>query len=149
MSRCHYDYIDFSITVGSERGTAASQRGIRIWMQYLSEFMSSFDFIHAKLAPDWVATYPQHLTVSSLSSGERDYVAYLADSREVGDPAAGEAMNGSVSLSLPSGSYDVRLYSPVTGQYSPAIEFNGGGKSTLMLPAFKADIVIRATRRDE
>jgi Family of unknown function (DUF6298)/Cellulase (glycosyl hydrolase family 5) len=149
LSRCHYDYIDFSITVGSERGTAASQRGIRTWMQYLSEFMSSFDFTHAKLAPDWVATYPQHLTVSSLSSGERDYVAYLADSREVGDPASGEAIGGSVSLSLPPGSYDVRLYSPVTGQYSPAIEFKGGGKSALMLPAFKEDIVIRATRRDQ
>ena len=93
---------------------------------------------------------PQHLTVSSLSAGGRDYVAYLADSREVGDPAAGEAIGGSVSLSLPPGSYDVRLYSPVTGQYSPAIGFKGGGgKSALMLPAFKEDIVIRATRRDE
>jgi hypothetical protein len=65
----------------------------------------------------------------------------------VGDPTAGEAIGGSVSLSLPPGSYDVRLYSPVTGQYSPAIEFKGG-KSALMLPAFKEDIVIRATRRD-
>ena len=117
-------------------------------MQYLSEFMSSFDYIHAKLAPDWIATYPQHLTLSSLSAGERDYVAYLADSREVGDPAAGEAIGGSVSLSLPPGSYDVRLYSPVTGQYSPAIEVTGGGKSALVLPAFKEDIVIRATRLD-
>ena len=32
LSRCHYDYIDFSITVGSERGTAASQKAIRAWM---------------------------------------------------------------------------------------------------------------------
>ena len=50
---------------------------------------------------------------------------------------------------LPPGSYDVRLYSPVTGQYSPAIEFKGGGKSALTLPAFKEDIVIRATRREK
>jgi len=148
LSRCHYDYIDFSITVGSERGTAESQRAIRSWMQYLSEFMASFDFIHAKLAPDWIATYPQHLTASSLSVGGRDYVAYLADSREVGDRAVGEAISGSVFLSLPPGSYDVRLYSPVTGEYSPAIEVAGGGKSSLVLPSFKEDIVIRATRRD-
>jgi Family of unknown function (DUF6298)/Cellulase (glycosyl hydrolase family 5) len=148
LSRCHYDYIDFSITVGSERGTAGSQRGIRTWMQYLSEFMTSFDYIHAKLAPDWIAASSQHLTVSSLSAGERDYVAYLADSREVGDSAAGEAIGGNVSLSLPPGSYDVRLYSPSTGQYSPAIELKGGGKSALTLPAFKDDLVIRATRRD-
>jgi hypothetical protein len=147
LSRCHSDYIDFSITVGSERGTVASQRAIRTWMEHLSEFMSSFDFMHANLTPDWIASYPQHLTASSLSAGGRDYVTYLADSREVGDPAAGEAISGSVSLSLPPGSYEVRLYSPVTGQYSPAIEFKGGGKSALMLPAFKEDIVIHATRR--
>jgi hypothetical protein len=149
LSRCHYDYIDFSITVGSERGTAASQRAIRSWMQYLSQFMASFDFIHAKLAPDWIASYPQHLTASGLSVAGRDYVAYLADSREVVDLAAGEAIGGSVSLSLPAGSYDVRLYSPVTGEYSPAIEVTGGAKSPLVLPAFKEDIVIRATRRDQ
>ena len=58
LSGCHYDYIDFSITVGSERGTVASQSGIRTWMQHLSEFMASFDYTHAKLAADWVAGYP-------------------------------------------------------------------------------------------
>ena len=40
MNGCHYDYIDFSITVGNESGTPASQRGIRSWMQHLSEFAS-------------------------------------------------------------------------------------------------------------
>ena len=148
LSRCHYDYIDFSITVGSEGGTPASQRAIRSWMQHLSEFMASFDFIHAQLAPEWVATYPQHLTASGLSIPGRDYVAYLADSREVEDPAAGAAIGGTVSLSLPPGVYDVRLYSPVTGEYSPAIEMKGGGKSELVLPPFKEDLVLRATRHE-
>jgi Family of unknown function (DUF6298)/Cellulase (glycosyl hydrolase family 5) len=147
LSGCHYDYIDFSITVGNERGTAASQKAIREWMQHLSEFMTSFDFIHSQLAPNWIATYPQHLTASGLSVADRDYVAYLGDSREVGDPAAGESIGGSISLSLPAGIYDVRLYSPVTGQYSPAIELKGGAPSALVLPPFKDDIVIRATRR--
>jgi hypothetical protein len=149
LSGCHYDYIDFSITVGSERGTAASQGAIRTWMQHRSEFMASFDFIHAKLTPDWIATYPPHLTASGLSIPGRDYVAYLADLREVGDAAGGEAIGGRVSLSLPPGSYDVRLYSPVTGQYSPAIEVKGGGESALVLPAFREDMVIRATRREQ
>jgi hypothetical protein len=148
LSGCHYDYIDFSITVGSERGTAASQIAIRTWMQHLSEFMASFDFIHAQLAPNWIAAYPQHLTASSLSVSDREFVAYLADSRELGEPAAGEAIGGSVSLSLPPGNYDVSLYSPVTGQYSPAIQLKGGTPSALALPAFTQDIVIRATRRD-
>jgi hypothetical protein len=148
LSRCHYDYIDFSITVGSERGTVASQRAIRTWMQHLSEFMASFDFTHAKLAPDWIVSYPQHLTASGLSVQGRDYVAYLADSRELTDAAAGEPIGGSVSLSLPPGTYDVRLYSPVTGEYSPAIEVAGGDAKPLVLPPFREDVVIRATRRE-
>jgi hypothetical protein len=49
---------------------------------------------------------------------------------------------------MPPGIYDVRLYSPVTGEYSPAIEVTGGGKSSLALPPFKEDIVLRATRRE-
>jgi hypothetical protein len=117
-------------------------------MQHLSEFMASFDFIQAQLAPEWVATYPQHLTVSGLSIPGRDYVAYLADSREIEDPAAGAAIGGTVSLSLPPGVYDVRLYSPVTGEYSPAIEMQGGGKNELVLPPFREDVVLRATRRE-
>jgi hypothetical protein len=148
LSGCHYDYIDFSITVGSEQGTASSQRAIRVWMQHLSEFMASFDFMHANLAPDWIVSYPQHLTASGLSAQGRDYVAYLADSRELTDAAAGEPIGGSVSLSLPPGTYDVRLYSPVTGEYSPAIEVAGGDTKPLVLRPFRQDIVIRATRRD-
>jgi Family of unknown function (DUF6298)/Cellulase (glycosyl hydrolase family 5) len=148
LSRCHYDYIDFSITVGSERGTAASQRAIRSWMQHLSEFMTSFDFTHATLAPSWVIGYPQHLTVSGLSTPAGDFVAYLGDSREVTEVGAGEPMGGSVSLSLPPGKYDVRVYSPITGEYSPAIEVAGGSATLLVLPAFKEDLVIRATRQN-
>src|SRR6201996_1256700 len=41
FNRCHYDYIDFSITVGNETGTPASQRAIRTWMEHLSDFMAS------------------------------------------------------------------------------------------------------------
>ena len=147
LNGCHYDYIDFSITVGSERGTVASQSGIRTWMQHLSEFMASFDYTHARLAADWVTGYPEHLTVASMSVDDKDYVAYLGDARELDDPAAGETLGGRVSLSLPPGTYDGRLYSPVTGEYSPAIELTGGKRSELTLPPFRQDLVIRATRR--
>lgn len=148
MNGCHYDYIDFSITVGSESGTAASRREIRTWMQHLSEFMALFDFVHSKPDLSWIAEYPANLVASGLSESGRDYIAYLADSRELTDPTAGEAIRGSISLSLPSGSYNVSLYSPVTGEYSPAIEIKGGGRSVLTLPQFRQDIVIRATRRE-
>jgi hypothetical protein len=147
LSGCHYDYIDFSITVGSERGTAASQSAIRTWMQHLSEFMASFDYTHAALDSKWIADYPEHLTLASMSVADKDFVAYLGDSRELDAPAAGEALMGKVSLSLPPGAYEVRLYSPVTGEYSPAIEMTGGKPSEVILPPFRQDVVIRATRR--
>ena len=35
FSQCHYDYIDFSITVGSETGTRQSNRMLRTWMKHL------------------------------------------------------------------------------------------------------------------
>jgi hypothetical protein len=148
LNGCHYDYIDFSITVGSETGTAASQAGIRTWMQHLSEFMASYDFVHAKPDTSWVSTSSEHLLVSGLSNSGHDYVAYLADRRELSDPHAGEAISGRVSLELPLGEYDVSLYSPSSGEYSPAIRLTGGAKYAMKLPDFKQDIMIRARLQD-
>ena len=144
LNGCHYDYIDFSITVGSEAGTTASRAGIRVWMQHLSEFMGSYDFIHAKPDTSWITASSEHLLASGLSNSGHDYVAYLADRRELSDPHAGEPISGSVSLDLPPGDYDVSLYSPSSGEYSPAIRVTGGAKYAMRLPDFKQDIVIRA-----
>ena len=145
LNGSHYDYIDFSITVGSEAGTPMSRSHLRTWFQHLSEFISSFDFVHAALAPNWVQDLPAGLIASGLAVTGRDYVAYLADDREVTDPSAGQAISGTVMLSLPSGKYHVSLYSPVTGQYSPAVLVEGGA-ATLALPPFAQDIAIRARR---
>jgi hypothetical protein len=148
MNGCHYDYIDFSITVGSERGTAASRAGIRTWMQHLSEFMVSVDFVHAAPDTGWIRGYPKNLVVSAVSTGGRDYVAYLADGRELSDPAAGDPIYGTISLALPPGDYDVSLYSPNTGESSPGIAVKGGTENSVALPPFHQDIVVRAKRRD-
>jgi hypothetical protein len=147
MNGCHYDYIDFSITVGNESGTPASQRGIRAWMQHLSAFARSFDLVNSKPDTSWIGGYPAHLVVSALSTPGRDFVAYLADDREVTDPSAGSAMEGSISILLPAGNYDISLYSPVTGEYSPAIQLRGG-RTDLALPSFHDDLVIRARLRN-
>ncbi len=148
LNGCHYDYIDFSITVGSEAGTTASQAGIRVWMQHLSEFMSSYDFVHAKPDTSWITAPSEHLLASGLSNSGHDYVAYLADRRELSDPHAGEPISGSVSLDLPPGDYDVSLYSPSSGEYSPAIPVTGGAKYAMRLPDFKQDIAIRVRLQD-
>ncbi len=148
MSGCHYDYIDFSITVGNETGTPASNRAIRTWMQHLSDYMSTLDFIHSKPDTTWIREFPMNLVVSGLAISGSDFIAYLADARELSDPAAGSPIEGNLSLSLPPGDYDVSLYSPVTGVSSPAIAIKGGSPSALALPSFRQDIVIRAKRRN-
>ena len=111
MSGCHYDYIDFSITIGNETGTPASNRAIRTWMQYLSDYMGTLDFIHSKPDTKWIREFPKNLVVSGLSASGGDFIAYLADARELSDPTAGSPIEGSLSLSLPPGTYDVSLYS--------------------------------------
>ena len=140
----HYDYIDFSITVGSESGTAMSRSHLRTWFQHLSEFMSSFDFVHSAPAPDWVRQIPADVTVAALAVNGQDYAAYLADNREVTEAAAGQPIGGSVKLALSAGRFLVSLYSPVSGESSPGLELEDG--ATLTLPPFTQDIVIRARR---
>ena len=145
LSGAHYDYIDFSITLNSEAGTEASRNGIRSWMQHLSEFMQSFDFVHSKPSLDWVAAYPHPMVASSLVAGNNDFVLYLADGREVSDPAYGSPVSGAVTLLLPPGDFLVRLYSPATSLYSPGIDVEGGAKKTINLFEIKQDVVIRAS----
>ncbi len=147
LNSAHYDYIDFSITVGSETGTAASRRQIRSWFQYLSELMSSFDYVHAKPDASWLNGYPGNFTASALISRNRDFIGYLADAREVTDPQAGQPVDADVTLMLPAGDYLVSLYSPVSGQYSPAISMHGGAPFTLHLPQLEQDVLIRVTRK--
>ncbi len=146
LSGAHYDYIDFSITVGSETGTATSRRGIRNWMQHLSEFMDSFDYVHAKPDLDWIKATPEHTVASVLAIADRDYAVYLADSREVADPFAGKPISGTIVFQAPPGRFLARLYSPVSGEYSPGLLVQGGATTTFHLPKFEHDTVMRLTR---
>jgi hypothetical protein len=82
--------------------------------------------------------------VSGLNANSNDFIAYLADGREVTDPSAGQVIAGNVVLTLPSGEYDVSLYSPASGESSPAIGVKGGTSAEVALPSFHEDIAIRA-----
>src|SRR5260370_29318460 len=104
--------------------------------------MSSFDYVHSHLARDWVQELPAHVIASGLAVTDRDYVAYLADDREVTDPAAGQPISGTVKLSLPAAKFDLTLYAPGTGQYSPAILLQVGPAS----PGFPASPHATAVR---
>ncbi len=142
----HYDYIDFSIQVGQEAGTEDSRTKIRTWMRTLSEFIHSFDFIHARPAPDWIASQPAPLVSATLATGSTDYIAYLADAREISDPAAGQRVSGQIAFNLPDGSYVARTFSPHAGVYSSGARLSGGNHVTHRLPSFEHDIVLRVTR---
>ncbi len=147
MSQAHYDFIDFSITAGSETGTRASSMQLRAWMKNLSEFIHSFDFVHARPLPDWIERKPAHLVAVSLARPGEHYLAYLADEREVTDPAAGESIEGEVSFRLPAGTYRASLYSPVTGGRSPSITVQGGAEpATVGLGEFQHDLVVEVRR---
>ena len=147
FSQAHYDYIDFSITAGSERGTAESQRKIRTWMKHLSQYFHSLDFIHLEGIDDLVESKPEHLVAAVLGRAGKEYVAYLADAREVTDATAGRPIAGALALRLPAGRWSVSLYAPTTGMSSPGILTESTGNTTRVeLPPFTHDIVVRAAR---
>ena len=143
----HYDYIDFSIIVGSEAGTPESRKKIRTWMKHLSEFIESFDFLHAQQAPNWIESKPAPLVAATLALPGLDYAAYLADGRELTDPSAGEPVSGPVSVVLPEGKFQASFYSPVAGMYSPIFLVEGGRRVTIDFPPFREDIVLRVQRQ--
>jgi hypothetical protein len=146
MNQGHYDFIDFSITVGNETGTPESNRKIRSWMKNLSAFIHDFDFIHARPGSGWVTGLPAHVYRASLAVEGNDYVAYFADARERTDADAGGSIAGTISARLPDGKYVARFYSPVTGQYSPGIHLDGGNDVKLDIQPFFHDVVLRVTR---
>ena len=146
LTGAHYDYIDFSIQAGQEAGTEESRKKIRTWMCHLSEFIHSFDFIHAQPVPGWIETKPEHLVDATLAKPGSDYIAYLADSREISDPTAGHSIRGRIDFGLPPGTYRASAYSPSAGVYSPGIRVQGGDRVTLEIPPFEQDIVLRVTR---
>jgi hypothetical protein len=147
FSQCHYDYIDFSITVGSETGTRQSNRMLRTWMKHLSDFMQTIDFVHAHAAPEWITQEPPHVIDAALSLPDGGFVAYLADDREVTDPNSGQPISGCVSVRIPPGHYQARFYSPTTGAQSPAIEIKGSDTPvSIDLAPFEHDVVLRVSR---
>jgi hypothetical protein len=149
LSQSHYDYIDFSITTGSETGTRESNLAIRTWMKHLADFMQTVDFVHARTAANWIVDKPPHVLESALSLPGDNYVAYLADDREAEDPGSGQPISGHVSVRLPNGHFSARLYSPTTGLSSPAIPVSGNDQTVeIPLAPFEQDVVLRVAREN-
>jgi hypothetical protein len=115
-------------------------------MKHLSEFIHLFDFLRARPLTGWITDKPAPLVEATLAVEGKDYAVYLADSREVTDPNAGRPIEGRVSFRLPGGSFRVGFYSPTTGASSLSLRLDGPKVVTVDLPAFRHDVVLRATR---
>ena len=145
LSGCHYDYIDFSINAGQEAGTPESRRAIRAWLQHLSTFIHGRDLVHAKPLPSWVEDLPVDVLCASYGVDDREYVAYLADRREIDEPGYGDAVSGMVTIDLPDGGFGLAAFSPTSGAWSPAIP-TSGGRTRVELPGFRHDVVLVARK---
>ncbi len=140
---CHYDYIDFSIVNYMETGTPDSQRYIRSWMKYLSEFIHSIDLVRARPVAGLLKSQLGHVIESVLAVDNEDYCIYLADERELDEEGCGSLINGAISLDLPDRSFQVSYYSPERGLYSPSVTVSGGRDIMIELPGFNHDLVLR------
>lgn len=148
LNGAHYDFIDFSVVVGREAGTAESNAKIRTWIRHLSEFIHSFDFIRGRPVPDWLEHEMERVVASTMAIEGEDYICYLADAREVTDGGLGEPVMGEVTFELPPGRYRLRLYSPASGLYAPATALEGGRRVAIQLEPFQHDLAVRVTRSD-
>lgn len=142
----HYDMIDFSIQVGGqEAGTPASRASIRNWMKHLSTFIQKVDIVHTIPVRDFCTRLPEATLAATLINPGKEYVVYVADKREKGEEGQGESCSGTLAFTLPAGSYEVRLYQPVSGEYSGQVLRVEGGDVSLALEPFVQDIVVQIT----
>jgi hypothetical protein len=101
--------------------------------------------VKATATHEWIVNTPETVIVAGLAIPGKDYLMYLADSREVSDPAAGKPIPISVSLDIPPDDYDVRFYSPTSGKYLRTQRAQGG--KAIDLGSFTHDLALRISRR--
>ena len=149
LSGCHYDVIDFSINKYVETGSPGSQRHIRSWMKYLSEFIHSLDLVRARPLPGFLRAQPEHTLECVFGVAGEDYCIYLADEREIDEPGCGETIRGSITFDLPDGAFEVACYLPSTGAYSVSLPVDARPGTTLKLPDFQHDLLVWVRRAQQ
>ncbi|MHB9033419.1 MAG: cellulase family glycosylhydrolase [Anaerolineae bacterium] len=146
LSGGHYDLIDFSIHPHLETGTPESSRMIRTWYKHLSHFIHRLDLARSRPITDLVIKQPDHTLAACYGIPGSDYVIYLADSREKEEYGAGNPISGDIEVNLQPGKYRIYCYAPVSGVASPGVWIAVSGPTSLAVPEFAQDIVIRIAR---
>jgi len=142
----HYDMIDFSIINYCETGTRASQRALRTWMKYLSEFIHSLDLIRSRPLDLGLTGIPDVVVDSAFGVPGNDFALYFADARELDEPGHGDPISFNLEIPLDAHDYEVRIFSPTTGTYSASLHLKGGHGTRLPIAPFVHDIVVRISR---
>jgi hypothetical protein len=135
-----YSNLDYSFTVGNERGNAkidAPGGGgpeLRKQLQILKEFIQGFDFVRMK--PDEAAVKgksPKGVTARVLSESGKAYAVYVNGNGLV-----------ELALELPAGEYKAEWLNTKTGQVEKTESFkHDGGSHTLPVPAYTDDVALR------
>jgi hypothetical protein len=115
-------------------------------MKYLSEFIHSLDLVHARPLPGFLRAQPEHTLECVFGVADEDYCIYLADEREIDEPGCGETIRGSITFDLPDGAFEVACYLPGTGAYSVWLPVDARQGTTLKLPDFQHDLLVRIRR---
>lgn len=145
LSGGHYNVIDFSVQVLRPRGLTP---GIRTPLGHLAKFMQSVDFIHGQPGVSWISGVPPEVVVAGMAVPGKQYVAYLADAREVTEAHAGKTIRTSLTLALPRGNYSLTSYSPRTGESSRGVPVFSTGHLAVTVPPFEEDWVLQAVSLD-
>ena len=159
MTGNHYDYIDFSILPLRETGTHESRAHIRAWMMHLSRFVHSLDLLRSKPLPGVVKSSPPASVEACFGVEDEHISIYLADERELPaardlprderpDQAAGTPIAGKVIVGLTPAVYEISIFDPKSGLYSPAIRTEGGEDTVVDVPSFVHDTVVTIRRSD-
>ena len=118
---------------------------IRTWMKHLSELIHGFDFIAAEPKGDFLIERPDHCLDVALVTPRGDCAVYVVDERELSEAGCDDEISGRVKLPLPEGEYEISLYSPLTGESTPAGR-GSGPEAEIAVGPFRHDLVICARR---
>lgn len=144
LSGCYYDFIDFSILPGRERGTDDDRRLLRARFGALARFWAEngiwatvIDDEAAAQAPDGCTA----LAVRDPASGARYVYVAGQTSADVTVPFTAVPVGGELHLNVPEGQYLTYWFSPETGHYFGWETHRSSGQLRLTLPRATNDVV--------
>lgn len=144
LSGCHYDYIDFAILPGRERGSDDDRRLLRARFGALARFWSENAIWATVLDDEAAAQAPDGCTALAVrdnAAGARYVYVAAQTSPDLTVPFAPVPIEGELELTAPEGEYLTYWFSPETGQYFGWAMHRSSGRLRLTLPPVSNDAV--------